>query len=118
MLQPTRVLMTAALLLTACTADHGPIPLVVEPLTAPTSGDAAEPFVARGPDGTIWMSWLERQSDSTVALLVASRANSGEWSAPRAVVRRKDLFVNWADFPSVQPLSDGRLLAHWLQRSG
>jgi hypothetical protein len=34
------------------------------------------------------------------------------------VIRRSDLFVNWADFPSVVTLADGRLLAHWLQRNG
>jgi hypothetical protein len=34
------------------------------------------------------------------------------------VVERDDLFVNWADSPSVIRLADGSLAAHWLQRSG
>lgn len=114
----TRLLAATAIALAACGGDRGPIPLTVDALPSPTAGDAAEPFVARAPDGTIWMSWLERQADSSVSLLVSSRGAAGEWSPPREVVRRRDLFVNWADFPSVQPLADGRLLAHWLQRSG
>jgi hypothetical protein len=114
----TRLVAAAALALAACGGERGAIPLTVDTIPSPTEGDAAEPFVARAPDGTIWMSWLERQADSSVSLLVSSRGTAGEWSSPREVVRRRDLFVNWADFPSVQPLADGRLLAHWLQRRG
>ncbi len=112
-----RALVAFALATAAC-ADRGPTPLTVESIAAPTSGDAAEPFVARAADGTIHMSWLERQADSSVALRLSTLGPDGAWSAPREVVRRTDRFVNWADFPSVMPLQDGSLLAHWLQRSG
>ena len=37
---------------------------------------------------------------------------------PSTVIERRDLFVNWADFPSVIATPSGRLLVHWLQRSG
>lgn len=100
-----------------CSAERGP--LVVEPIHSPSGADAAEPFVGRGPDGAMTLSWLERNADSSVALKLATLAADGAtWSAPTDVVRRTDLFVNWADFPSVVPLGEGRLLAHWLQRSG
>jgi hypothetical protein len=112
-----RALVACAFVLAAC-AERGPAPLTMESIAAPTGGDAAEPFVARAPDGTIHMSWLERQADSSVALRISTLGADGAWSAPREVVRRTDLFVNWADFPSVMPLQDGTLLAHWLQRSG
>jgi len=93
--------------------------LVVEPIPSPAGADAAEPFVGRGPDGSMTLSWLERQADSSVALRLATLAADGvTWSTPSEIVRRTDLFVNWADFPSVVPLGEGRLLAHWLQRSG
>lgn len=108
-----------ALLLVAGCAERGPRPLVVEPLASPTGADAAEPFVGRGPGGTTTLSWLERNADSSVALRLSTLGADGTtWSSPADVVRRKDLFVNWADFPSVVPLGDGHLLAHWLQRSG
>lgn len=42
----------------------------------------------------------------------------GEWSPPRTVVRRDDLFVNWADFPSIIAAGDDSLIAHWLQYNG
>lgn len=110
--------LAGALLLAACAGDRGPAPLVVEALPSPAGAEAAEPFVAAAPDGAITMSWLERQPDSTVALRLARLGDDGAWSAPTEVVRRADLFVNWADFPSVVPLGGGTLLAHWLQRSG
>ena len=104
---------------TSCATEGGPLPLTVEPVPSPTGVDAAEPFVGSGPDGQMTLSWLERNADSSVALRLATLAPDGAtWSAPTEIVRRTDLFVNWADFPSVVPLDEGRLLAHWLQRSG
>lgn len=69
-------------------------------------------------DGHVLLSWLEPGADSSHALRLAIRDTAGAWSAPVEVIRRTDLFVNWADFPSVIGLDDGRLLAHWLQRNG
>ena len=113
------IALLCALLSAAGCAERGPRPLVVEPLASPAGAEAAEPFVGRGPDGSITLSWLERNADSSVALRLSTLGADGRsWSAPTEVVRRKDLFVNWADFPSVVPLGGGRLLAHWLQRSG
>ncbi len=111
-------LLGAALLVLACGGDRGPTPLTIVPLPSPAADGAAEPFVAADEDGAAVLSWLERQADSTVALKVARLGPEGAWSAPREVVRRDDLFVNWADFPSVTPIGGGKLLAHWLQRSG
>jgi hypothetical protein len=115
---PPVVVFVLMLLFTACTAD-GPRPLTLEALPSPTGPDAAEPFVGVAPDGRVHLSWLERAADTTATLFVSTfDAAAKQWSAPVVVVKRKDLFVNWADFPSVVSLADGRLLAHWLQRSG
>lgn len=109
-------LLLAVLVLAAC--DRAPRPITVEPIDAPAGPGAAEPNLARTADGGVLLSWLEPAADSTVALRVAVRGADGTWGAPAEVVRRNDLFVNWADFPSVIGLADGRLLAHWLQRNG
>lgn len=112
----------AAALLTACgTANDAPgLPLAlrVEADSSPADVGAAEPNLSVTADGRVLLSWLAPAADSTTALRFAVRDPGGAWSAPREVIRRKDLFVNWADFPSVVPLADGRLLAHWLQRNG
>ncbi|MEX2181459.1 MAG: hypothetical protein WD771_05415 [Gemmatimonadaceae bacterium] len=97
-------------------ASAPPLTLAVEP--SPTATGAAEPNLFTTADGRVLMSWLEPTADGAHALRLAVRGADGAWSAPSDVVRRRDLFVNWADFPSVVALSDGRFLAHWLQRSG
>jgi hypothetical protein len=105
---------TAILLIAAC----GEKPLVLTEVASPTGSGATTPNFYSTTDGRVVMSWLERSADSAHRLLVSVRGTNGEWSAPQTIIERKDLFVNWADFPSVVMLSDGRLLAHWLQRNG
>ena len=44
------------------------------------------------------------------------RCVNGSWSAPRTVATGTDWFINWADFPSVVPVTDQFWAAHWLQQ--
>ena len=93
-----------------------PIVGTIDTLQSPAGARSGEPNVSAGPNGRIWMSWLEAVGDSVTALKVAAFNGTG-WSAPVTVVERRDLMVNWADFPSVFATGSGRLVAHWLQRS-
>jgi len=70
------------------------------------------PNLVRGADGTIVLSWMEPDSEGH-ALRHASFVD-GAWSNPRTVIRGDNWFVNWADFPSVVPISDSLWAAHWL----
>lgn len=83
-------------------------------LLVPAAEGSGEPFLSSDGD-RVWLSWLEPAGDAW-ALRLAEVGD--EVGAPATVVVRDDFFVNWADFPSVAPLSDGRLAAHWLQRGG
>jgi hypothetical protein len=96
-------------------ADSTPFNLVNE-LTSPVVDGAREPSLSTMADGRVLMSWTEPQGDS-FAVKVAISDGSG-WSKPQTVVARDDFFVNWADFPSAIVLSDGTLVAHWLQING
>lgn len=96
--------------------ETAPMVGVVDTLTSPAGPHSGEPNVALGPDGRVWLSWLEQPNDSITQLRVAS-FNGSVWSTPTTVVARRDLMVNWADFPSVFVTASGRLVAHWLQRS-
>lgn len=58
------------------------------------------------------LSWLE---DNTLRF---ARYDGAKWSAPVNVVKRDDLLVNWADFPSVIEDAKGVLFAQWLQKRG
>lgn len=101
-----------------CSPAERPHTFALADAVSPTGPGAAEPNLFTASDGRVVMSWLERVDSSTYAMRIAVRAADGVWGQTREVLRRSDLFVNWADFPSVVMLSDGRLVAHWLQRNG
>ena len=88
----------------------------IDSIASPAGPGSAEPNLTVGPDGRVYMSWLE-PADSGHALRF-SVYDGTTWAAPRTIVARRDFFVNWADFPSLEVLDRGRLAAHWLQRNG
>ena len=108
-----------AALVTGCARDNrddvtlGPI----DTIASPAPSGSIEPNLTLGPDGRIYLSWLERQGDSTHALRFSALENDA-WGPARTIAQRPDFFVNWADFPSIVALSERTLAAHWLQRSG
>jgi hypothetical protein len=119
MTTPFRILAAtavAALVLSCSQADAPQLPLeAITPIDAPAGPQSGEPNLAVDASGRVHLSWLERNADSTVALRLAVR-DDGQWSAPVTVTSRSDLFVNWADFPSVFVAPSGRVVVHWLQR--
>lgn len=90
--------------------------MAIDHLPTPAGVGSGEPNLAAGDDGRVYLSWLEPQSDSVHALRFAV-LDGGEWSPARTIAQGDDWFVNWADFPSIVALPDGRLAAHYLQRS-
>jgi hypothetical protein len=83
---------------------------------SPAGSGAGEPWLFVEPDAGVLMSWLEPSAEGQA--LRYSVLDGDAWGPVRTAVSRPDLFVNWADFPSVIRLPDGSLAAHWLQRTG
>jgi hypothetical protein len=75
---------------------------------------SAQPRVTQGPDGGLVLSWLEPAGRERV--LKFSRYDAGAFGAPTEVARSEQMFVNWADFPSVTPITESLWFAHWLER--
>jgi hypothetical protein len=113
------LLALAVSLATACrSGDAGSAaPLAALDTLPSPAGVAAEPNLFAARDGRVHMSWLERGDGRFVTLRFAT-LDDGRWSEPVSIASGSDFFVNWADFPSIVELPDGRLAAHWLQRSG
>lgn len=93
-----------------------PAPAAIDSIVSPAGPGSAQPNLAVGRDGRVYMSWLE-PSDSGHALRFAV-LDGTRWSTPRTIRAGRDFFVNWADFPSIETLDGGRIAAHWLQRNG
>lgn len=70
------------------------------------------PNLIAGPDGSIVLSWIEPDGEGH-ALRYSSLQDAG-WTDPRTVTSGDNWFVNWADFPSVVPVSETLWGAHWL----
>ena len=102
-----------SLTLGACT--ETPVPFEPQAIAVPASIPATGPRIS-GDSGTgLILSWMEHDEDE--AALLYSTFENGGWSAATTVVDGVDMFVNWADMPSVQPMGSGRLSAHWLEMS-
>jgi hypothetical protein len=86
-------------------------------IESPAGTDSREPDFSIMSDGRIVLSWVQRVAEKRYALRLAERSASG-WSETRTVAEGENWFINWADFPSVVPLRDGSLAAHWLVKSG
>ncbi len=96
-------------------ADAAPL-FRLDSIMSPAGPRSAQPNLTVADNGRVYMSWLE-PADSGHTLRF-SIYDGSKWSAPSVIVARRDFFVNWADFPSLQVLDGGRIAAHWLQRNG
>jgi hypothetical protein len=104
------LLALASWLAAACNPGAGS---VIE-LETPAAAGSGQVHLSRDVDGRPVMSWLEVRGD--LATLEYSQLADGAWSAPVRVASGTNWFVNWADFPSVTPVSDRLWAAHWLVR--
>ncbi len=111
---PFRLLPTLFLLSGSAHASEPSAGLSFTELPLQVATGSAEPNLAKGPDGTIVLSWLEPNGDKT-RLRFSTLGESG-WNAARTVAEGDNWFVNWADFPSVVPISDSLWAAHWLSK--
>ena len=89
---------------------------VVEEVETAAGKSSGEPDLCLSPKGTAYLSWVEAVDGGHA--LRFSTFERGGWSAPREVARGARWFVNWADFPSLDVLPDGSMVAHWRQISG
>ena len=87
----------------------------IEPLHLPAEHGSAQPHLAVAPHGEVVLSWLTRREQA--ATLYFSTLEADHWTDPVAVAAGPDWFVNWADFPSVQPITQDLWAAHWLVKS-
>ena len=111
----------AALLLPSVRpADSAPPPAALTDLrsiASPAASGSGEPHLATGPDGVVWLSWLEKRPRGG-HVLRGARLDGDRWSTPFTIAEGDSFFANWADFPTLLPLGRDRLVAHYLWKVG
>ncbi|PQJ36483.1 hypothetical protein BSZ35_13430 [Salinibacter sp. 10B] len=89
-----------------------------EMLTPPVTPGSGQPRLQVDSEGTMWLSWLAPLGGEDQYALRYTRRTDTRWTDPATVATGTDWFVNWADLPSVHPLPDGRIAAHYLESNG
>lgn len=90
-------------------------------ILSPAGDGAGEPNLSMLADGSVLLSWIEPSDEGSllrVAALASIASGASVWSEPETVSAGDNWFVNWADFPSVIPLANGGMAAHWLAKTG
>lgn len=110
------LLLAATLVIGGCGGESGPQAgrFTMHSLDVPAAAGSMGSNLVIGMDGTVVLSWIEPQGDQH--RLLYSTLVDYLWSDPTVVTGGDNWFVNWADFPSVVPLSDTLWAAHWLVR--
>ena len=85
----------------------------IRTVPAPVGAESTEPKIARGPDGTLVLSWLEPAGDLGDYELKYSRWTGAQWGPAAVAARGSNWYVNASDVPGVQPLGAQLLAAHW-----
>ena len=85
-----------------------------EAIDSPTKVGSKQPFLFTNGNQLV-MSWTQKINDS-VNSVNFSILNDAKWTAPIEIIRGKDWFVNWADFPAIA-INNENVLIHFLQKS-
>jgi hypothetical protein len=108
------LLLSASTLIHGCNRETGTDTLDSFAMEVPAASGSMSPNLAAGPDDGLILSWLE--PDESGHRLRYSVLEGERWGSPGTVARGDNWFVNWADFPSVVPISESLRAAHWLVR--
>jgi hypothetical protein len=85
----------------------------VTEIPSPAGAGSAEPNLSTGPDGRVYLSWIDA-ADTMSSLKFSVLGENQAWSTAGLIAQGEHWFVNSADFPSLIALPDGTMAAHWL----
>ncbi|WP_420317856.1 hypothetical protein [Ekhidna sp.] len=85
-------------------------------IESPTGSNASLPYLIKGGDSRLYMSWVEKRDSGWIDLKY-SILSSDSWSAPELIASGNDWFVNWADYPMMAVDNKGNMIAHFPAKS-
>ena len=97
-----------------CTAAETSPAIRAEDIAPPTtSATASGPSVTVGPDGIVWLTWLERDSAATALRCATLEATGKKWTPARTLASAPDLYAGNSDFPAFTAGANGSATAVW-----
>jgi hypothetical protein len=100
------------LLLTACGFAQAIKPV---PVPNPSAAGSIQPNWAVAADGSALLSWVEPSKAGGYTLRYAGRRGAA-WTEARTIAAGRKLWRHPAEMPGMVSLSDGTLLAHWVEK--
>ncbi|MEQ8238907.1 MAG: hypothetical protein RIA69_06825 [Cyclobacteriaceae bacterium] len=85
-------------------------------IASPSGSDASLPYLLKGGDGLLYMSWVEKRDSGWIDLKYSVRRENA-WLEPEVIASGNDWFVNWADYPMLAVDNQGNMVAHFLAKS-
>jgi hypothetical protein len=85
------------------------------PVPNPAVAGSIQPNWAVAADGSVLLSWVEPAKGGGYTLRYAVRRGSA-WSEARTIVTARPFWRHPAEVPGLVSLSDGTLLAHWVEK--
>jgi len=111
------VLLLAAVALLLMTQCKSPAPAAkpasITEISSPAGAGSEEPNLTAGPDGRIYLSWIDT-ADTKASLKFSVLGENQTWSPGSLIAQGEHWFVNASDYPSLIALPDGTLAAQWL----
>ena len=95
-----------------CAEEHS-LQITYDEISHPGQTGAKEPSLFSSEESHLVMSWLEPGDHGYTVRM--SRYDGVRWSTPSAVSGGDDLFINWADYPSIARVDDEVIAVHWLR---
>jgi len=94
-----------------------PPAITATPIPAPAHANALGASVTVDPEGTVWLTWLERTGPTTALRFATLAATAGAWSAAGTIASGANWFVDGPDFPALTAGANGRATALWQVRN-
>lgn len=93
--------------------------ITVSDVPSPAANGAHSPWLTTGPDGTIWLSWVEPGA-SDVATLRGARfdAPARRWGPARTIATGPAIGTEWDNPPQLTIDGNRRIFATWTDHRG
>ncbi len=88
----------------------------LESIESPAGSNASLPYLVKGGDNLLYMSWVEKRDSGWIDLKY-SALKDDNWQQPEVIASGNDWFVNWADYPMMAVDNQGNMIAHFLAKS-